>query len=174
MTPAEVRAAAAKRHYEPKILDNADRGDIAEEIVAGVLGPDWEYRGGEWGGWDFEHRDGTRLQLKQSAARQLWTRKTAPTFSINLQTGHWAGGGNWIAAPTRTRLAQIYVFAWHGVVDDTCDHADPAQWRFYVVPTKELPDSNTVTLMALQRRWQAYDADTLPAAVEAAHELAGA
>ena len=42
MTAEEVRAAAVKRHYEPKILDNADRGDIAEEIVAGILAPGLE------------------------------------------------------------------------------------------------------------------------------------
>jgi hypothetical protein len=70
MTAAEVRAAAAKRHYEPKILDNADRGDIAEGIVAGILEPDWEYCRGGWSGGDCEHRDGARLQFKQPAARQ--------------------------------------------------------------------------------------------------------
>ena len=37
VTPTEVRAAAAKRHYEPKILDNTGCGDVVEEIVAGIL-----------------------------------------------------------------------------------------------------------------------------------------
>ena len=82
MTAAEVRAAAAKRHCEPKILDNADRGDIADEIVAGR-----EYCGGGWAGWDFGHRDGTRLQLKQAGARQTWKKVRAPVFAIKRQTG---------------------------------------------------------------------------------------
>ena len=157
MTAAEVRAAAARRHYEPKILDNADRGDIAEEIIAGVLGPDWEYCGGAWAGWDFEHRDGTRLQLKQSAALQSWDDRQKkvqrnPTFNIKLQKGYYANGTDWIEAPQPTRFAQIYIFAWHPVTDKTtCDHADPAQWRFHVIPTAELPDTNTVMLATLER-----------------------
>jgi hypothetical protein len=120
MTAAEVRAAAAKRHYEPKILDNADRGDIAEEIVAGILALDWEYCGGAWAGWDFKHRDGTRMQLKQAAALQTWAapKKKRPTrFDIKRQTGHWASGTDWTPAPAPTRDAAIYIFAWHGVTD---------------------------------------------------------
>ena len=154
MTPAEVRAAAATRHYEPKILDNADRGDIAEEIVAGILAPDWKYCGGAWAGWDFEHRDGTRLQVKQGAVRQTWRpakKVRPPVFGIKAQTGYWAGS-DWIPAPTPTRYADIYVFAWHGKRDETCDHADPAQWRFHVVRTTALPDTDTVSLPSLSGR----------------------
>jgi len=172
MTPAEVRAAAAERHYEPKILDNADRGDIAEEIVAGVLGPGWEYCSGQWASWDFEHLDGTRMQIKQSAARQTWDEKKKTVvrrFGIAPQTGHWVNGTDWIALLAPRRLAEIYVFAWHGVTDETCDHADPAQWRFYAVPAAELPNTKTITLDALRRQWPDYDVDALPAAVEAAH-----
>jgi hypothetical protein len=116
MTAAEVRAAAAKRHYEPKILDNADRGDIAEEIVAGILAPGWEYCGGAWAGWDFEHRD-ARMQRKQAAALQIWEapKKIRPTrFDIKRQTGHWANSADWTPAPAPTRYAAIYIFAWHG------------------------------------------------------------
>jgi len=115
MTAAEVRAAAAKRRYEAKILDNADRGDIAEEIVAGILAPlGWEYCGGAWAGWDFEHRDGTRMQLKQAAALQTWKapKEIRPTrFGIKLQTGYWANGADWTPAPAPTRYAAIYIFA---------------------------------------------------------------
>ena len=148
----------------------ADRGDIAEEIVAGILAPlGWEYCGGAWAGWDFEHRDGTRMQLKQAAALQTWKapKEIRPTrFGIKLQTGYWANGADWTPAPAPTRYAAIYIFAWHDVTDKkTCDHADPAQWRFYVVPTTELPDTNTLTLATLQRR-PAHDVDTLAAAVE--------
>jgi len=171
MTAAEVRAAAFKRHYEPRILDNARRGDIAEEIVAGILDPDWKYCGGAWAGWDFEHRgDGTRLQLKQSAALQTWTRKDVyrPEFGIKWQKGYYANGIDWIQAPTATRYAHIYVFAWHGKTDETCDQADPAQWRFYAVPTTELPVTETVRLAVLAEQRPADEQDTLAAAVEAA------
>jgi len=72
-----------------------------------------------------------------------------PVFGIKRQTGYWANGTDWIPAPTPTRYADIYVFAWHGKTDETCDHADPAQWRFHVVRTTALPDTDTVSLPSL-------------------------
>lgn len=172
MTAAEVRDAAHTRHYAPKILGNAERGDIAEEIVAGILDPGWQYCGGAWAGWDFQHSDGTRIELKQSAARQTYTPKKAskPIFSIKKKAGYWKDGTVWKRAPIRTRFAHIYIFAWHGCVSDaTCDQADPAQWQFYMVPTTQLPcKSTTVKLDTIQKMVRVYNADELPAAVEAA------
>ena len=109
MTAAEVRAAAARRNYQPEILDNADRGDIAEEIVAALLDPDWKYCGDAWAGLDFEHRDGTRMQLKQGATRQTWTPKKVrmPSFSIKRQTGHWANGADWTPAAPRPAMPRF-------------------------------------------------------------------
>jgi len=131
--------------------------------------PDWKYCGGAWAGWDFEHLDGTRIQLKQAAALQTWEppkKSRPPCFNIKPQRGYWENGTKWIPATPPTRYADIYIFAWHGVTDKkTCDQADPAQWRFYVVPTTELPDTNTLPLATLQRR-VAHDVDNLAAAVE--------
>ena len=168
MTAAEVRAEYVRENIEPKVLDNTVRGGIAEIVVADILKPDWKFCGGAWAGWDFEHQDGTRLQLKQSAARPF--RNSRPAFSIKWQTGHWVDGGTrWVPAPAPTRFARIYIFGWHGVTDETCDHADPAQWRFYVVPTKRLPVKKTITLAALiEQMGPEYDADALRAAVEGA------
>ena len=64
---------------------------------------------------------------------------------------YYENGIGWLQAPAPTRYIAIYIFAWHGVTDDaTCDQADPAQWRFYVVPTTKLPETNTVTLATLK------------------------
>lgn len=172
MSAAEVRAAAAKRHYGDTILGNVERGDIAEEIVAASLDPNWRYHGGVFAGWDFEHRDTkTRLELKQSARLQKWPQPQVrpPRFSIARKTGYYVDGTHWIQLPSPIRLADIYIFAWHGCDSETmCDQADPTQWQFYVVPTAQLPDRNTVTLDDIQRMGRAYNADELPAAVEAA------
>jgi hypothetical protein len=32
----------------------------------------WHYVGNDWSGWDFEHKNGSRLEVKQSAAKQRW------------------------------------------------------------------------------------------------------
>ena len=101
MTAADIRAAAARRHYAPKILDNADLGDIAEEIVASVLEPDWRYVGEAWAGWDFQHDDGTRLQLKQGAELQTWGKTKTRAFSIPRQKGHWVNGSAGSKRPSR-------------------------------------------------------------------------
>jgi len=80
---------------------------------------------------------------------------------------------DWIHAPAPTPYAATYIIAWHGVTDDaTCDQADPARWRFYVVPTTKLPETNTVTLATLKGMGPAdgYGQDTLPAVVEVARE----
>ena len=85
---------------------------------------------GDWRGWDFQHRDGCRLEVKQSAARQTWTGSraaTKPVFDIRARTGYFEGA-NWIADPRR--FADIYVFALHPILDDTADHCDPDSGYF--------------------------------------------
>ena len=43
----------------------------------------------------------------------------------------------WIDSPGR--LADIYVFAWHGRDDDCANHTDPGQWLFFAVAERDLP-----------------------------------
>jgi hypothetical protein len=175
-TAAEVRASLACRHWEPRIIDNALRGDVAEDIIDGVVAPyGWKLCSAGWTGWDFEHSDGTLLQVKNAAAKQAWapTEKgyTSPRFSISFKTGCWIDGTKWQKAEQPTRYANVYVFAWHPVTDATCDHCDPTQWRFYVVPTSRLPTSKTISLKDVEAlSVVASTCDTLPAAVETARK----
>ena len=87
--------------------------------------------------------------MKHSAARQTWEtpKDSAPSFDIKARTGYWLGK-SFIAGSGHH--AQIYVFAYHPVTDDSVDHRDPAQWRFYVVPTERLPPSQRITLEKLK------------------------
>ena len=59
------------------------------------------------------------------------------------------------------RLADIYIFAWHPVVDKSeADHRDTAQWEFYVVPACELPTrQKSIGLKKVAKMWSpvAYD-----------------
>jgi hypothetical protein len=92
------------------------------------------------------------LEVKQSSYRQTWAAplhgKIFPAFDIRERTGRWEGA-KFFAEPGRA--AHIYVFAYHGVQDETADHRDPAQWLFYVVSTARLPPSKRISLLAVQR-----------------------
>ena len=71
-----------------------------------------------------------------------------PSFAILTKTGRWEGPA-WIAEPGRN--ADIFIFAWHPIADDTADHRDPEQWLFYVVPETALPPQKSISLPVLQR-----------------------
>jgi hypothetical protein len=90
---------------------------------------------------------GSRLEVKQSAARQTWTgtgKATAPIFDIRTRTGYFEGV-NWVA--DHRRFAHIYIFAYHPIVDESANHLDAGQWRFHVVETDRLPAGNTIRLV---------------------------
>jgi hypothetical protein len=150
-TVAEICAKAAAVKFGEPLVVNTDRGFLVEVIVGEALSSEWRWLARDYGGWDFEHQTRCRLEVKHSAARQTWTSRNAsvPSFDIKARTGHWEdAGATWIAAPGRQ--AQIYIFAHHPVIDDTADHRDAGQWRFYVVPTKlldqQLPAAKTIHL----------------------------
>jgi hypothetical protein len=153
-TPAAIRKAAADVSFSGPLIQNDFRGIIAEIIVHHALGSDWEHSSGAWNGWDFTHKDGTRLEVKQSARKQTWAdpkRIYPPRFNIKTKTGYWENGINWI--PKLGRHADIYVFAYHPVADCSADHCDPLQWLFYVIPTTELPEAaQSISLATLNSR----------------------
>ena len=103
----------------------------------------WRYVGDGWSGWDFEHQDGGRLELKQSTAQQTWSAprnlRTRGTFDIAARTGYFYEGGSKYA-PVPGRCAQTYVFAWNPFFGPGTDHRHTGQWEFYVVPANRLPD----------------------------------
>ena len=93
---------------------------------------------------DCEHtQTGTRLEIKQAAARQSWDHESTavrrrPVFDIAARQGYWPrDGGPWIEAPGR--LAHLYVFAWHGGHDEHADHRNAEQWQFLVTAESDLP-----------------------------------
>jgi hypothetical protein len=104
--------------------------------------------------------------VKRSAARQTWTapkKPSPPIFDIRERTGYYEGG----ARISRTgRLAHIYVFAYHPILDDSADHRDPSQWQFYVVPTSQLPTTKRIGLNGVGSLTDAISWSQLAAAVE--------
>ena len=163
--------------YDQRIMNNVQRGDYVECMIATALGADWRLtteEGWDWAAWDCEHAASeARLEIKQSAARQSWDRESDrprcnPGFDIRARNGYWPkDGGPWVADPGR--LADVYVFAWHGKADEQADHRDATQWRFFVVAERLLPTGQkNVGLSRLERIADPCSVGELAQAVEKA------
>ncbi|HME26862.1 MAG TPA: hypothetical protein VKI44_36995 [Acetobacteraceae bacterium] len=87
-----VLADCFQAMFSQPIVENVLRGKLVESMVHLALsGHGWQ-RKDPWAGWDFEHTDKNRLEVKQAAARQTWDttrtidRKT--NFDIAPRTGY--------------------------------------------------------------------------------------
>lgn len=142
-TVDDIVRKASEVTFDRPLVTNVFRAVIAEAIVAAAL-PDWNWCSGDYASCDFRHRDSTRLEVKQSAARQTWyaERASRPSWDIRPRTGYWGRNG-WISK--KGRYAHIYVFAHHPVRTKRADHRDPRQWVFYVVETSNLPDAKSLS-----------------------------
>jgi hypothetical protein len=114
-----------------------------------------------------QHKDGARLEVKPSAARQTWTgraslqgRATRGSFDIGGRKGCWIEGGKEHVA-WEGRPADLFVFAWHPVIDPArVDHCDPRPWLSFVVPEPALPvRQKRLGLTLIERREQTSVAD---------------
>ena len=158
----ESALEAVRVRYDRPVMNNIQRSEYIECLVASLLGPPWKLpwtRLYDWAPWDLEHPNGTKLEIKQSAALQPWhlvpgskEPPTRPTFDIAERKGYYDEYGDW--TPHQGRIATVYLFAWHGETDPKgADHRDPDQWSFYVVGTENLPDQKTIALSRIHACW---------------------
>lgn len=156
------------------LVNNVLRGLLAEAIIALAIEPEWEWCSGDYSSWDFQNRaSGARLEVKQSAAKQSWvlnpsSRPSAPRFDIAPRTGRWETDGSFVAEAGRA--AQLYIFAYHPVADESADHREPHQWHFYVTPTANLPSTKSIGLRSLEELSVKCGITGLARAVNAAEE----
>jgi hypothetical protein len=143
ITIDEVVRKAAEVTFANRLVTNVFRSIIVEAMVATAL-PEWEWCSRDYASCDFRHPDSTRLEVKQSAARQTWFagRASRASWDIRPRTGYWGRNG-WVARPGR--YSHIYILAHHPVVSRKADHRDPRQWRFHVVATSDLPPTNSIS-----------------------------
>lgn len=154
------------------LVTNSLRSMVVEAMLAMALPAGWRWCGADWAGWDLEHQDGTRLEVKQSAARQTWPapkHSSSPVFDIRQRSGWWDGA---VWTEKAGRHADIYAFAHHPVADDSADHRDPAQWVFYIVATGTLPDSKSLSLRRLRTLTQGLQIGGAVTRIESLRRLA--
>ncbi|KWT67506.1 hypothetical protein APY04_1865 [Hyphomicrobium sulfonivorans] len=174
------------------ILDNAMRGIFIEAVVLDALRRTddthgtptrWHHIGLGWGLWDLQRGtaaggDRVRVQVKTSAAVQLWqapsARKEArftlgwtdkpppPYFAQSMDVTHVGG-----CEPTGYR-ADILLLAWH----ETGRQSNPADFEFFLLPTRALQATATppkrLLVRNIRENWQSHRFGNLPSALNAA------
>ena len=146
-----------------------------EAIVAVALTDYGWIRKDPWDGWDCEHESGVRLEVKQSAAAQVWKlpkggKRSPPRFDIAPRKEY---EDECRRVPRPGRNADIYVFAWHAGTDETADQREPATWGFYVLAERDLPAQKSIGLRPLQGLASPCSFDELGAAVERVRKALG-
>ena len=152
-TSKQIADDVFERFIDQPVILNIFRACHVEAMVARALNEDYELTQG-WEAWDLQHRTKgePRIEVKQAAARQTWQgfkTKSQPSFDIAARK--WAYiGDNIIKIEGSQRLAEIYIFAWHGVDTDECDQRNVRQWEFLVSASSKLPDGQkTITRSSL-------------------------
>ena len=164
---ADVLAEIRRRYGQP-VMSNAHRAEYVEALVALALRESGWTPKAPWEVWHFENESGVRLKLKHSAAVQSWGNgeiQSSPRFGIAPGKVYWDEKTG-RCVEHRSRLANIYVFAWHGETGESADQGDPASWEFYVVPEPDLPEQKTIALKALQGLTSPCGIEGLAAAVD--------
>ena len=167
--------AETSKPYAQRIMANVYRSDYAEAIVAVALRRDGWSRMEAWSSWDFKHLSGCRLEVKQAAAAQSWgshQEEKGARYDIAARKDYWdPETDTW--KPANGRVADIYVFGWHGAPKHRADQRDPTSWEWYVVPAARLPDGQkSIGLGPIRRLVSACTFSELPRIVEAARREA--
>lgn len=130
------------------LLDNTQRGLLAEYLVANAVGETALPRA-EWGAYDITMASGARISVKSSAYEQNWyQRKPSPIrFGVGPKRYEWnpITGESRVHNPPR-RLGDIWVFCVLGTPEQwqsrtTEGPVDPLElqnWTFYVASTRRL------------------------------------
>lgn len=120
------------------IIDNAERGALAEYLVACALGVNNSVRV-NWDKYDLLSVEGIAVEVKSSGYIQSWEQEKLSSLSFGIQpTLGWDSSSNTYSDKVE-RQSDIYVFCVHNHTDQaTVNPLDISQWDFYLLPTKIL------------------------------------
>lgn len=175
-TRAEIQTLVATHCYGGKILNNAHRGDVVEIMVLTALGDQWKHVGLGWHPWDLQRGSGqerVRIQVKQTAAVQLWGRTRMPTISFGWKPrppAYFVRDNPDEAIETEGCFCDVIVIGIHEETDEKLiDQLAIEQWRFLAIPRCDLPArAKSMSLVLAKQRWLPGLWSQLPQAVEAA------
>ena len=120
------------------VIDNAERGALAEYLVACALGVNENVRV-NWDKYDLLSPEGIAVEVKSSGYLQSWDQEKLSSLGFGIQpTYGWESSSN-TYSNERARQSNIYVFCVHKHTEqDTVNPLDISQWDFYLLPTKTL------------------------------------
>ncbi len=137
------------------ILSNAERGRLAEFIVAMALGIDEDCRK-EWDAYDLLFKDNIRIEIKSSAYLQSWEQTSLSKIVFDIKPTRLWDEKSHKYSDSRIRRSDIYVFCLFKCTDvEKANPLDLAQWVFYIVQTSEinekLSNQKTISLNSLKK-----------------------
>lgn len=120
------------------IIDNAERGALAEYLVACALGVNDNVRV-NWDKYDLLSPEGIAVEVKSSGYIQSWEQEKLSSLIFGIQpTFGWDSSTN-TYSKQMARQSDIYVFCVHKHTDQaTVNPLNIAQWDFYLLPTRVL------------------------------------
>lgn len=120
------------------LLDNTERGMLAEYIVALDLGVATGARY-EWEAYDLATSEGVKVEVKSSAYIQSWHQDRLSTLRFNIAPHEaWDAETNEFDRTVRRR-SDVYVFCVLAHKDQrSIDPLNLDQWAFYVLDTRVL------------------------------------
>lgn len=158
-----------------ELLDNRNRGIVAEFIIAKALGLAGTRRV-EWDDVDLVY-EGRSIEIKSAANLQSWE-QTAPVickFNIPKKSAYWDEklGRRMLLDPPR-RMADLYVLCHFKEIDRAkANPLRPDQWDFYVLASATIEehfgDQKQVALTSVQDCCEAVEFDALRATIESEH-----
>jgi hypothetical protein len=120
------------------IMQNVERGVLAEYIVATLLGVDYELRI-PWLAYDLKLPNGKTVEVKTMSLLQAWYQKELSNPRVVIKpTRKWDPKTNIIEATPKFH-SDLYVICFFTADDhDTADPLNLAQWEFYVLPKERI------------------------------------
>jgi hypothetical protein len=175
-TRDEVIKSVADTLYSSSILNNSHRGDVVEMMVLAALGSEWSFVGLGWHPWDLQRGTGTdrlRIQVKQSAALQLWGPTKKRVLSLNWSDNppsYFARDNPGETIESEGWFCDIFIFGLHQELDPTkVDQVDPRQWKFLIIPICDLKKgAKSISLTKALSKWPLSAWHELPQAVDQA------
>lgn len=136
------------------LLSNAQRGVLAEYIVASSLGCTGRGRI-EWDAYDLDAGEGLKIEVKSAAYVQSWPQKALSPIRFDIAHKRaWYADTNTYSAEA-ARSADIYVFCVFAATErEAANPLDLNQWFFLACRTELLnerfPSQKSVALSALE------------------------
>ena len=175
---SDIIDMVAEEIYGGQILNNSYRGDVVEMMVLAALGSNWKHVGLGWHPWDLQRGSGDdriRIQVKQTAAIQVWGDTKARTLRFNWRPNppsYFERDNPDEAIEVEGWFCDLFVFGLHDETDSLiADQADPMQWKFLVIPVCDLKKGlGSMQLSKARNLWTAVSWNDLKLEVEAQAE----